>query len=47
LVGRPEQGGHLEDRMILKCTFKKSDRETWTGLMWSSLGTGGGLLLMR
>ena len=40
---------HLEDigidsRMILKCIFKMWDRESWTGLMWLRMGTGGGFL---
>jgi hypothetical protein len=45
LVGRPEV--HLEDLgvdwIILKWDFKW-DGEEWTGLIWLSLGTCGGLL---
>jgi hypothetical protein len=49
LVGRPEARrplgrSKLRWGIILKCTFKKSDKETWTGLMWFSVGSGGGLL---
>jgi hypothetical protein len=40
---------HLEDhdvdgRIILSLIFKKWDTGTWTGLLWLSVGTGGGLL---
>ena len=40
---------HLEDsgvdgRIILQCVIKKWDGETWTGLLWLKIGTGGGLL---
>jgi hypothetical protein len=40
---------HLEDldidrRIILKCTFKRWDGGTCTGLIWLRIGTGGGLL---
>jgi hypothetical protein len=46
LVGRPERRNHLEDpgidgMLILKWFFKKW---AWTGLIWLSVGTGGGLL---
>jgi len=46
--GGLRQGDHLEGlgvdgRILLKWILKKSDRETWTGLMWFSVGTGGGL----
>jgi len=38
---------HLEDpsvdgRIILKCVLKKWDEEERTGLIWLTIGTGGG-----
>jgi len=38
--------GHLQDlgvdeMIIIKWTFKKWDREAWTGLIWLRIGTGG------
>jgi len=49
LIGRPEESCHLEDlgiegRIILKWNFKKFNVETWTGLIWIRIDTGGGLL---
>jgi hypothetical protein len=43
---------HLEDlrvdgRIILKSIFKKWGGETWTGLLWLEIGTGGGLWRMQ
>jgi hypothetical protein len=40
---------HLEDegiggRIILKLALKKWKGESWTGLLWLTIGTGGGLL---
>jgi hypothetical protein len=40
---------HMEDpgtdwSIILKWIVKKWDEETWTGLLWLRIGTGGGLL---
>jgi hypothetical protein len=40
---------HLEDpgvnrRIIIKWILKKRDEESWTGLIWLRIGTGGGLL---
>jgi hypothetical protein len=34
-------------RIILKWFFKKWDGEAWTGMMWLSIGTGGGRFGMR
>jgi hypothetical protein len=47
-----EGQNHLEDlgvdeTIILKCIFKKSDGAAWTRLMWLRIATGEGLLLMR
>jgi len=49
LVGRLRERDHFEDlgvdgRTIGKWIFKKWDRETWIGLIWLRIGTGGGLL---
>jgi hypothetical protein len=49
LVGRPKERDHLGDlgldgRIILNVIFKRLHRETWTGLIWLRIGTGGGLL---
>jgi len=40
---------HLEDsrvdgRIILRWIFRKWEGETWTGMMWLRVGTGGWLL---
>ena len=37
----------LGERIILKWIFKDWDWESWTGLIWLRLGTGGGLLFKR
>ena len=34
----------LDRMIILKWIFKKSGVGTWNGLVWSRIGTGGGLL---
>jgi hypothetical protein len=49
LVGRLMERDHFEDlgvdgRTIGKRIFKKWDSETWFGLIWLRIGTGGGLL---
>ena len=43
---------HLEDvgvdgRLMLNWIVKKWDEESWTGLIWLRIGTGGGRLRMR
>ena len=50
--GDLKERDHLEDlgvdwRIILKWVFRKWDGETWTGLIWIWIETGGGLLRMR
>ena len=40
---------HLEDtgvdeRIILRCIFRKWDEVEWAGSIWLRIGTGGGLL---
>jgi hypothetical protein len=47
--GDLREGDHLEDiglygRIILNYIFKKWVKETWNGLIWFRIGTGGGLL---
>jgi hypothetical protein len=49
LSGDIRERDHLEDldvdgNIILSLIFKNLDTETWTGLAWLSIGTGGGLL---
>jgi hypothetical protein len=44
LVGKPEEGDHLEDqsidgRIILRWLFRKWG--AWTRLIWFRIGTGG------
>jgi hypothetical protein len=44
--GNLRERNHLENlgiykRRILKLIFKKLDRETWNGLVWLGIGTGG------
>jgi len=34
----------VDGRTIGKWIFKKWDSETWIGLIWLRIGTGGGLL---
>jgi len=46
LVGKPEEGDHLEDpsidgRMIRRWIFRKWDVGAWTGLIRFKIGTGG------
>jgi hypothetical protein len=38
------EGVGVDGRIILKWIFKKWDWESWTGLIWLKIGTGGGLL---
>ena len=45
--GDLRERGDLEDlgvdgRIILKQIFEKLDEETWSGLIWLRVGTGGG-----
>jgi hypothetical protein len=45
--GDLREKAHLKDlgingSIILKLIFKKWDGETWTGLIWLRIGTGGG-----
>jgi hypothetical protein len=49
LVSKPEGRRPLpHGRIILKWIFKRLDgEETWTGLIWFRIGTGGVLLWMR
>jgi hypothetical protein len=49
LVGKSEGKKHLESlgadgRTVLKCVFKKWDRDEWTVLISLRIETGGGLL---
>jgi hypothetical protein len=46
LVGKPEGKNHLEDpdvdeRIMLRWTFRKWDVGAWTGSSWLRIGTGG------
>ena len=34
----------VDERIILKWILKKSDGESWTGLLWLTIGTDDGLL---
>jgi hypothetical protein len=34
----------IDGRIILKQVFKKRNGEKWTGFIWLSIWTGGGLL---
>ena len=34
----------VDERIILRCIFRKWDVGVWTGLMWRRIGTGGGHL---
>jgi len=48
LVGKPE-GKNLEDpgidaKILLRWIFRKWDIGAWTGLIWLTIGTGGGHL---
>jgi len=35
---------HLDERIILKWTFRQWDGEAWTGLVWFRTGAAGGRL---
>jgi hypothetical protein len=46
LAGDLRERDHMEDlgasgRAVLKCMFKKGDGETWIGLIWLRIGSGG------
>jgi len=47
--GNPRERDYLEDtgidwRIILRWIFRKMDVRAWIGLMWLTIGTGGGHL---
>jgi hypothetical protein len=49
VCGKPEGRDHLEDpgvdgNTILRWIFRNWDGETWAGLIWFRIGTGGGHL---
>jgi hypothetical protein len=49
LVGKLRERDHIKDpivdgMIILRMAFKNWDVETWTGLSWLRIGTGGGNL---
>jgi hypothetical protein len=45
--GDLREGDHLEGPGVdWRIILKKWNGETWTGLSWLSIGTGGGLLCM-
>ena len=49
LVGNRSERNHSKDpgldrRIILRWSFRKWDRGTWTGSIWLRIGTGGGHL---
>jgi len=48
-LGGLREGDHMEyididGRIIIKWTFIMSDGDSWTGLLWLGIGTGGRLL---
>jgi hypothetical protein len=44
LLGNLREGPVVDERIILRWIFRRWDAGEWTGLIWLSRGTGGGLL---